>query len=127
MLRSTVITIPEVGETQSEGCERGGSATTTKVSSRVVQVPEELYDRTTLRMIDTPGLPPGCGAVEDKERERGIAGLLRIMEDGFESVMREESRIVRRATRGEDDLIHLGAVVQYILSCRPLMRSAVSR
>ena len=47
-------------------------------------------------------------AVASRERERGITGLMRLIEHRFGDVMREESRIVRRGTRGEDDLIHLG-------------------
>ena len=105
---SGVPAVPRLDGALNPVRSRHRAAPTTRVSSRVVHVSEDLYDRTILRLIDTPGLPPGPGAVEDKERERGIAGLLRIMEDGFGSVMREESRIVRRATRGEDDLVHLG-------------------
>jgi septin family protein len=72
-----------------------------------VYVTEDSHERTLLRLIDTPGLAVGDDPVAEKERERGILGLTRLVEEQFAQVMREESRIVRRATRGEDDLVHL--------------------
>lgn len=80
------------------------------------------YERTLLRVIDTPGLAMGTDAVQEKERERGVTGLLRLLEERFADVMREESRIVRRTTRGEDDLIHL---VIYLIDARSVLQQPV--
>jgi len=59
-------------------------------------------------LIDTPGLPTSNEASEQIERDIGITTLLRIIEERFDERLREESRIVRRPEKGEDDLIHLG-------------------
>lgn len=81
---------------------------TTRMSARTINVSDAGFERTSFRLIDTPGIAMGDDLVEAKERERGLAGLVMMMEEKFGEVMREESRIIRRATRGEDDLIHLG-------------------
>ena len=82
---------------------------TRRISSRSSVVGVEGYDRLQLRLVDTPGLELGASdGVKEKERERGVAGLMRLIEDQFGEVMREESRIVRRGTKLEDNLVHLG-------------------
>lgn len=104
---------------------------TTRMNSHTVAVSHETLERTVLRLIDTPGLAIGRELVEEKERERGVDGLLRMIEDRYAEVMREESRVIRRATRGEDDLIHLGKVlvtefglmqVLYMIDSRSVLR-----
>jgi len=101
------------------------------MSSHTVTVSHETLERTVLRLIDTPGLAMGGDLVEEKERERGVDGLLRMIEDRYAEVMREESRVIRRATRGEDDLIHLSKVlvtefglmqVLYMIDSRSVLR-----
>ena len=61
-----------------------------------------------LRLVDTPGLAFGNDPLPAKERERGLQGLSRMMEQQFNQAMREESKIVRIGPKGEDDLVHLG-------------------
>ena len=84
---------------------------TVRLSSQTTTVIMEGCERTFLRLIDTPGLALGADPVQEKERERGVAGMMRMLEERFGEMMREESRIVRKATRGEDDLVHLGGLV----------------
>ncbi|WVO14094.1 hypothetical protein L204_101722 [Cryptococcus depauperatus] len=78
-----------------------------------------LADRLLLRLVDTPGLElssdDGVGA---KERERGVIGLLRIVEDRFECTLREE-RKVRRQVGAEEGLVHL---VIYLIDARQVLR-----
>jgi hypothetical protein len=62
-----------------------------------------------VRLIDTPGLQLGENDIlHEKERERGMAGLLRMMEERFALVFKGENRIVRRKHGVEDDIVHLG-------------------
>ena len=86
---------------------------TTRLSSRTATSKDDGYSRTTLRLIDTHGLAMGHDLIQEKERERGVAGLLRMMEGRFTEVMREESRVIRKSTRGEDDLVHLGKPTEW--------------
>ena len=81
---------------------------TTRLSARSTTVNHDTYERMLLRLIDTPGLPPVSDPVALAERERGLSGLVDLIEQRFGEVMREESRVWRKATRGEDDLVHLG-------------------
>ena len=93
-------------------------APTTRMSSRVSTVHLDGYERHELRVVDTPGLELGDDdPVKERERERGMMGLMRLLEERFEEVMREESRIVRRGTKGEDNLIHLGGWSDLPFSC----------
>jgi septin family protein len=84
---------------------RSTSARTTRLSSTTLLV--DASEWVQLRLIDTPGLELGSEAVQVKERERGIAGVLRLVEERFEERLREESRIVRRQVKGAEDLVHL--------------------
>ena len=83
------------------------------MSAQTVQVNLAEYDKTLLKVIDTPGIELGSEStggpdLRAKERERAIKGLMTMLEERFEGVLREESRIVRAQKKGEDDLIHLG-------------------
>jgi hypothetical protein len=86
---------------------RSASAPTTRLSSTTLLVDAPESEWVQLRLIDTPGLELGSEAVQVKERERGIAGVLRLVEERFEERLREESRIVRRQVKGAEDLVHL--------------------
>ena len=81
---------------------------TLKLSSQLVTAAVEQYDPLQLRLIDTPGLNLSNDPVSSKARERGVAGLTRLLEDRFEETLKEESRIVRTRKRQEDGMIHLG-------------------
>ena len=81
---------------------------TLRLSSQVVSATVEQYDPVQLRLIDTPGLNLSSDPVGSKARERGIAGLIRLLEERFEDTLKEESRIVRTRKRQEDGMIHLG-------------------
>jgi septin family protein len=59
-------------------------------------------------LVDTPGLNLSSDLVASRARERGIAGLLRLLEERFEDTLKEESRINRTRKRQEDGMIHLG-------------------
>jgi hypothetical protein len=86
-------------------------APTTRLSSRTIPVESPQFDKVLLWLIDTPGLELGGDdgpTVRAGERERGVVGLLRLMEERFEGRLREESRIVRRQAKVDDDLVHLG-------------------
>lgn len=82
-----------------------------KAHTLLVENPERGFDRTAIRIIDTPGLKvstSGDGAlVKEKERERGLGGILRLAGDRFEGLLREERRVVRRKQGGDEDLVHL--------------------
>ncbi|WVQ78629.1 hypothetical protein IAT38_000716 [Cryptococcus sp. DSM 104549] len=83
-----------------------------------------LADRQLLRIIDTPGLELSAGdPVKEKERERGVAGLVMMVEERFEEMLREE-RKVRRQVGAEEGLIHL---VIYLLDARDVLRPEASR
>ncbi|KAL7424191.1 hypothetical protein Q5752_001777 [Cryptotrichosporon argae] len=82
------------------------------LSTHVLESP-----RLLLRLIDTPGLAP-AGPTADFERERGMTGLLRMVEEKLAEVMREESKVVRRKDEG-DELIHL---VVYMLDARDIVK-----
>jgi septin family protein len=81
---------------------------TLRLSSQVVNATVEQYDPVQLRLIDTPGLNISSDPVGSKARERGVAGLIRLLEERFEDTLKEESRIVRTKKRQEDGMIHLG-------------------
>ena len=81
---------------------------TLRLSSQVVNANVEQYDPVQLRLIDTPGLNLSSDPVGSKARERGVAGLIRVLEERFEDTLKEESRIVRTRKRQEDGMIHLG-------------------
>jgi hypothetical protein len=67
------------------------------------------FEKTQLRIIDTPGLELGEeDRLHEKERGRGLVGLMRMLEERFALALREESRVIRRKAGGEDDLVHLG-------------------
>lgn len=80
---------------------------TLRLSSQVVSATVEQYDPVQLRLIDTPGLNLSSDPVGSKARERGVAGLIRLLEERFEDTLKEESRIVRTRKRQEDGMIHL--------------------
>ncbi|WVQ71908.1 hypothetical protein IAR50_001450 [Cryptococcus sp. DSM 104548] len=93
-------------------------------------------DRILLRLIDTPGLELspddniavggitaetalGHGeGVKAKERERGVKGLLRILEERFKYTLREESKVQRRVG-ADEGLVHL---VLYLIDARAVLR-----
>jgi hypothetical protein len=81
---------------------------TLRLSSQVVTAAVEQYDPVQLRLIDTPGLNLSNDPVGSKARERGVAGLTRLLEERFEETLKEESRIIRTRKRQEDGMIHLG-------------------
>jgi septin family protein len=62
-------------------------------------------------LVDTPGLNLSSDLVASRARERGIAGLLRLLEERFEDTLKEESRINRTRKRQEDGMIHLGKLI----------------
>ncbi|WVF71915.1 hypothetical protein IAT40_006725 [Kwoniella sp. CBS 6097] len=75
-------------------------------------------ERLLVRLIDTPGLDLALAdELKAKERERGVAGLLRLVEDRFEEVWREE-RKVRRQVGAETGLVHL---VLYLIDARQVL------
>jgi septin family protein len=78
------------------------------LASQVVTAAVEQYDSVQLRLIDTPGLNLSNDPVASKARERGVAGLTRLLEERFEETLKEESRIIRTRKRQEDGMIHLG-------------------
>ena len=83
--------------------------TTTRISSRTAMANLPDYEKVSLRIIDTPGLElDSDGGVREKERERGVVGLVRMLEERFNEMLKEESRIVRRQPRADDELVHLG-------------------
>ena len=74
----------------------------------MVTAAAEDYETVQLRLIDTPGLNLSDDPVGSKARERGVAGLIRLLEERFEETLKEESRIVRTRKKQEDGMIHLG-------------------
>ncbi|OCF36379.1 hypothetical protein I316_01626 [Kwoniella heveanensis BCC8398] len=75
-------------------------------------------ERLLVRFIDTPGLDLALSdELKAKERERGVAGLLRLVEDRFEEMWREE-RKVRRQVGAEEGLVHL---VLYLIDARQVL------
>ena len=82
---------------------------TTHISSRTTLANLPDYKKVSLRIIDTPGLElDSDGGVKEKERERGVVGLVRMLEERFNEMLKEESRIARRQPRVDDELVHLG-------------------
>jgi septin family protein len=81
---------------------------TLRLSSQVVTASVEQYEPVQLRLIDTPGLNLSNDPVGPKARERGVAGLIRLLEERFEETLKEESRIIRTRKRQEDGMVHLG-------------------
>ncbi|WVQ69796.1 uncharacterized protein L199_008016 [Kwoniella botswanensis] len=66
-----------------------------------------ISERLLVRIIDTPGLDLRLNdELSHKSRERGVSGLIRLLEDRFEVMCQEEKKI-RRMTGGEEGLIHL--------------------
>ncbi|ODO10961.1 hypothetical protein I350_01560 [Cryptococcus amylolentus CBS 6273] len=105
------------------------------------QVANLIHDyRILLRLIDTPGLElcpdedlvggiaaetalgHGVG-VKGKERERGVKGLLRILEERFKYTLREESKVQRRVG-ADEGLVHL---VIYLIDAREVLRPEEAR
>lgn len=92
---------------------------TVRLSSQIIRVPPSPSDPSSpcgsegekstllLRLIDTPGFDLGADAIATASRERGLAGLTRLVEDRYEEMLREESKVVRRKARDEEGLIHL--------------------
>ncbi|WVQ98997.1 hypothetical protein IAU59_006129 [Kwoniella sp. CBS 9459] len=77
-----------------------------------------ISERLLVRFIDTPGLDLALSdELKAKERERGVAGLLRLVEDRFEEMWREE-RKVRRQVGAEEGLVHL---VLYLIDARQVL------
>jgi len=62
-----------------------------------------IYNRTTLRLTDTPGLELDA----PHELEPGVSGLMSLLEGRFDERLREESRIVRQQ-KADDGMVHLG-------------------
>ncbi|WRT67407.1 uncharacterized protein IL334_004378 [Kwoniella shivajii] len=81
-------------------------------------------EKIQVRFIDTPGLDLTMeDDVSHQCRERGVGGLIRMLEDRFQ-VMCEEEKKVRRMTGGEDGLIHL---VVYLLDARVILHPQTPR
>lgn len=101
--------LPPIGElsllSQSNEMSAGP---TLRSSSHIVNALIEGYEPAKLRLIDTPGLNLSSDPVASRARERGVAGLLRLMEERFEETLKEESRIIRTRRKQEDGMIHLG-------------------
>ncbi|ORY29964.1 hypothetical protein BCR39DRAFT_494923 [Naematelia encephala] len=95
---------------------------TTTVFARVTTVLLDGYERTRLRLIDTPGLELGNDPVNATERERGVAGVLRFIEERFEDMLREERKVVRRQGTSEDRLVHL---ILYLIDARSVLRPRI--
>lgn len=74
-------------------------------------------EKLELQIIDTPGLDlrvdDGLN-IHGRQRERGIQALMRVAEERFDEVLKEESKVVRRQLSGGSDLLHL---------CEPLQVS----
>lgn len=87
----------------------GTTSPTTKFTSKTIQVTHPGYERCLLRLVDSPGLELAGTELGDKQRERGVVALIRLLEEKFGETLREESRIIRRGPRADDDLVHLGA------------------
>lgn len=81
---------------------------TRRLTSEVIDAVVDGHEAVKLRLIDTPGLNLSSDLVASRARERGVAGLLRLMEDRFEETLKEESRIIRTRKRQEDGMVHLG-------------------
>ena len=88
-------------------------APTTRLSSRVVIASLPDTEKTQLRIIDTPGLELGDEPLAAKERDRGVRGLLRMIEARFEETLREESKVIRTKARADDDVVHLSELLSY--------------
>ena len=91
---------------------------TLRLSSQVVTAAAEDYETVQLRLIDTPGLNLSDDPVGSKARERGVAGLIRLLEERFEETLKEETRIVRTRKKQEDGMIHLGKLRSSKLQAR---------
>nr|XP_019042518.1 hypothetical protein I302_09127 [Kwoniella bestiolae CBS 10118]OCF21448.1 hypothetical protein I302_09127 [Kwoniella bestiolae CBS 10118] len=77
-----------------------------------------ISEKLLVRIIDTPGLDLKINdELSLKSRERGVGGLIRLLEDRFE-VMCEEEKKIRRMTGGEEGLIHL---VIYMIDARTIL------
>jgi septin family protein len=81
---------------------------TVRLSSQVLSASVDQFEPVQLRLIDTPGLNLSDDPIGSKARERGVAGLIRLLEERFEETLKEESRIIRTRKRQEDGMIHLG-------------------
>jgi hypothetical protein len=104
---------------------------TLRLSSQVVTASVEQYEPVQLRLIDTPGLNLSNDPVGSKARERGVAGLIRLLEERFEETLKEESRIIRTRKRQEDGMVHLGELwtsglqlmtVIYLIDARAVLK-----
>ena len=84
---------------------------TTRMIAHTTKVSVKGYDNILLRVIDTPGLELRTDEEGSshfaKERERGVKGLITLMEARFEDLLREETRIFRRKTGDDESVVHL--------------------
>lgn len=109
--------LPSIGEHLLPRPVGEGVAPTLRLSSHVVNAHLEDHDPVSLRLIDTPGLNLSPDLVASRARERGVSGLLRLMEERFEETLKEESRIVRTRKRQEDGMVHLGQSWTGVRTC----------
>jgi hypothetical protein len=65
-------------------------------------------DPVLLRLIDTPGLDLSSDILASATCERGVAALIRLLEERFEETLPEENKVVRRKVGEDDGLVHLG-------------------
>lgn len=101
-----------IGElAENPGSRLSGPGPTLRLSSRIMTASLENHDTVQLRIIDTPGLNLTDDPVAIKARERGVAGLLRLLEERFENTLKEETRIDRSRKRLENGMIHLGMLL----------------
>ncbi|WWC89833.1 uncharacterized protein L201_004761 [Kwoniella dendrophila CBS 6074] len=99
-------------------------STTRPKSYTAISTSEDERERLLVRLIDTPGLDLNIeDELSKKSRERGLIGLLRLLEDRFQ-VMCEEEKKIRRMTGGEDGLIHL---VIYLMDAREILHPQKSK
>ncbi|RXK41000.1 hypothetical protein M231_01631 [Tremella mesenterica] len=80
---------------------------TKRMSSQMITASLPDYEKTLVRVIDTPGLELADTAVGRSERNRGVEGLLRMLEERYEETLREESKVLRTKARADDEVIHL--------------------
>ncbi|KAK4685067.1 hypothetical protein P7C73_g5090, partial [Tremellales sp. Uapishka_1] len=98
---------------------------TRKFEPRSTMVTCQEFEKTSLWIVDTPGLEVGSDLsssnIKERERHRGIDALVRMLEERFTETLREESRIVRVKPRMDDELIHL---VVYLIDARKILHPA---
>lgn len=88
---------------------------TTTISLKSIETNLDNHEKTLFRIIDTPGLELGNDgnrpSSKAAERERGVSGLLMLIEEQFRETLKEERKVVRQQGRGEEDMVHLGMVL----------------